>query len=392
LNAATSTQGHSIMQALLEVQKPSILIVDDTPENIDVLKEALKDHYVVRPAINGATALKVARANPQPDLILLDIMMPGMDGYEVMRQLQAEPATRHIPVIFITARVDMDSEIRGFETGAVDYITKPFNPLVVRRRVATHLALYQASRLLEIRNEAMRSERALLENIIIRMRAHKRFDDRYLRYLIAPADRSNGDILLSTFLPDGRQWVLVGDFTGHGLPAAVAAPLVAQVFYRAAAAGEPIEATLTAINEVLYQQLPTGFFMAGSVAEIAAHRDSVRIWSTGMPESLLHTAAGALLKIIPPTHFPPLGIAPEIDACGGEEQLAVAPGARLYLFTDGVTEVAQSTGELFDLAGVERFIAELAPSGSLDGLLARLESFHGSGVFDDDITFVEIAF
>jgi len=135
--------------------KRSILVVDDTPESIDVLKELLKESYIIRPAPTGEVALKIASATPVPDLILLDIMMPGMDGYEVMRQLQANEATRDIPVIFVTAVSEMEGELIGFRLGAVDYITKPFNPDIVKARVQTHMALREAKVKLEKQNQTL---------------------------------------------------------------------------------------------------------------------------------------------------------------------------------------------------------------------------------------------
>ncbi|VAX07997.1 Response regulator [hydrothermal vent metagenome] len=131
------------------LNKKLILIVDDTPENIDVLKGTLWPEYMIKAALNGAKALQIARSNPKPDMILLDIMMPGMDGHEVCRQLKADPATSNIPVIFITAKGDGTDEKHGFELGAVDYITKPINPHVVQARVRTHLSLYNQNRDLE---------------------------------------------------------------------------------------------------------------------------------------------------------------------------------------------------------------------------------------------------
>ncbi len=145
--------------------KPSILVVDDTPDNIDVLKEALKRDYTVRPALDGATALKIALSDPKPDLILLDIMMPGMDGYEVIRRLQADDNTREIPVIFVTAVSDIESELKGFELGAVDYITKPFSPAIVRTRVSTHLELHDVRKKLKKQNQELKAQTDLLERI-----------------------------------------------------------------------------------------------------------------------------------------------------------------------------------------------------------------------------------
>ncbi|MGP1628741.1 MAG: response regulator [Giesbergeria sp.] len=122
-------------------QTPTVLVVDDTPDNLVLVSELLGDHYRVKVANSGARALKAAQTDPVPDLVLLDIMMPEMDGYEVCRQLKASAATRDIPIIFLTARADSDDERLGLELGAVDYITKPMSPPIVLARVQTHLAL-----------------------------------------------------------------------------------------------------------------------------------------------------------------------------------------------------------------------------------------------------------
>jgi putative two-component system response regulator len=121
--------------------KPTLLAVDDTADNLALLNDLLSKQYKVKLANSGAKALKIAAAAPPPDLILLDIMMPGMDGYEVCRQLKLQAATRDIPVIFLTACADAEAERAGLEAGAVDYVTKPFNPPVLLARVKTHLAL-----------------------------------------------------------------------------------------------------------------------------------------------------------------------------------------------------------------------------------------------------------
>jgi putative two-component system response regulator len=124
----------------------TILVVDDTPENIDLLVEILKADYKVKAARNGEQGLKIARLASPPDLILLDIMMPDIDGFEVCRQLKEDPTTCDIPIIFVTAKITTDDEIQGFELGAVDYITKPISPPVVLARVKTHIALHDQNR------------------------------------------------------------------------------------------------------------------------------------------------------------------------------------------------------------------------------------------------------
>lgn len=131
-----------------ERHQPTVLVVDDTPENIDLLAGILSSDYKVRAATTGERALHIAQSKP-PDMILVDIMMPGMDGYEVCRRLKQDITTSRIPVIFITTMSSAEDERRGLELGAVDYITKPFSPAIVAARVKTHLALYDQNRSLE---------------------------------------------------------------------------------------------------------------------------------------------------------------------------------------------------------------------------------------------------
>jgi putative two-component system response regulator len=123
------------------VEKKTVLVVDDTPDNLSLMSGLLKDDYKVKVANNGEKALKIAATDPQPDLILLDIMMPGMDGYEVIQFLKKNPATVSIPVIFLTAKAEVEDEKKGLELGAVDYVTKPVSPPIVMARVKNHLAL-----------------------------------------------------------------------------------------------------------------------------------------------------------------------------------------------------------------------------------------------------------
>src|SRR3974390_591627 len=130
-------------------EKKTVLVVDDAPSNIQVVNSILKDTYKIRIATNGAKALELVGVDPPPDLILLDIVMPGMDGYEVCTRLKSSPGTKDIPVIFLTGQTETEDETRGFEVGAVDYIHKPFSPAVVAARVRTHLALRETREQLE---------------------------------------------------------------------------------------------------------------------------------------------------------------------------------------------------------------------------------------------------
>ena len=138
--------------------KPTILVVDDTPDNIDLLCAVLENDYRTKIAVNGERALKIARGEAKPDLILLDIMMPGMSGYDVCQALKSEPGTRDIPVIFVTAMSEVADEQRGLALGAVDYITKPISAPIVLARIKTQLAMKRMHDFLRDQNQFLETE------------------------------------------------------------------------------------------------------------------------------------------------------------------------------------------------------------------------------------------
>ncbi|TFH70356.1 two-component system response regulator [Gammaproteobacteria bacterium LSUCC0112] len=138
--------------------KQTLLLVDDTPENLTILGQILMPHYKVRVASSGVRALDIARSEPRPDLILLDVMMPDMDGYEVIHQLKSGIETQDIPVIFVTALSEAEDEAKGLELGAADYITKPVRPAIVLARVKSQLELKDARNILVNQNQWLESE------------------------------------------------------------------------------------------------------------------------------------------------------------------------------------------------------------------------------------------
>lgn len=146
------------MDETLPLEKPTILVVDDTPENLTMMSFLLKELYKVKVANHGQKALRIAVSEPQPDLILLDIMMPEMDGYEICRQLRQDPQTRNIPIIFLTAKSSVEDEEFGLGLGAVDYITKPISPPVVLARVKTHLSLKASADFLRSKSDYLEQE------------------------------------------------------------------------------------------------------------------------------------------------------------------------------------------------------------------------------------------
>ncbi|RZT03917.1 putative two-component system response regulator [Duganella sp. CF402] len=140
------------------IAKKTILLVDDAPDNLVLMNDLLKDLYKIKIANSGEKALRIAQSETKPDLVLLDIMMPEMDGYEVCRRLKADPATRDIPIIFLTAKTDVDAEKMGLDLGAVDYLTKPISPPIALSRVRNHLLLKDSADFLRDQNTFLENE------------------------------------------------------------------------------------------------------------------------------------------------------------------------------------------------------------------------------------------
>jgi phosphoserine phosphatase RsbU/P len=211
-----------------EEDKKVVLVVDDAPANIRVVNEILHGAYKVRVAMNGAKALELAHGTPAPDLVLLDVIMPGMDGYEVCTRLKADPATRDIPVIFLTGQTEIQDETSGFEVGAVDYIHKPFSPAIVAARVQTHLALREARGRLERQLQEIRAELETARQIQLSIlpREIPRFSGLDIAARYIPMTSVAGDFYDFVVVDEKRIGILAADVSGHGMPAALIASML----------------------------------------------------------------------------------------------------------------------------------------------------------------------
>src|ERR1700758_17439 len=233
--------------------KKTVLLVDDAPANIQVVNSILKDIYKIRIATNGAKALELAKADPPPDLVLLDVMMPEMDGYEVCTRLKADLETRDIPVIFLTGQTEVEDETKGFDVGAVDYIHKPFSPAVVKARVQTHLVLrgireQLAEQLLTIQKEletARQIQMSILPSEIPKIEGL----DIAARYI--PMTAVAGDFYDFIVVDEKHIGILVADVSGHGIPAAlIASMLKVALSAQVAHAADPAQ-VLSGLNQAL---------------------------------------------------------------------------------------------------------------------------------------------
>src|SRR5499425_3261542 len=212
--------------------KNILLLVDDDPENIEIVNSILGDKYEIRVAKNGVKALELANMEPTPGLILLDVIMPHMDGYEVCKHLKADAKTRGVPVIFLTGKTDVADEARGFEVGAVDYIHKPFSPPIVSARVQTHIMLRDAretvARQLVSINSELEMARQIQLSILPQETPHLHGLEIEARYL--PMSSVAGDFYDFLVIDEKHVGILIADVSGHGLPSALIASMLQTAF------------------------------------------------------------------------------------------------------------------------------------------------------------------
>ena len=374
----------------------TILIVDDTPINIGVISGALKDTYKTKVATNGEKALAIAAGEDKPDLILLDVMMPVMDGYEVCRRLKANSDTQNIPVIFLTGQTSPEEETRGFAVGAVDYIHKPFSEAVVKARVHTHLMLREAHeqiarQLVEI-NLELEMARQIQLSILPRDTPKIRGLHIVARYL--PMTSVAGDFYDFIIVDDKRVGILVADVSGHGLPSAlIASMLQVALTAQAAHASEP-ERVLSGLNQALCGKFERDFVTAAYVF-VDMEKKLMTYAGAGHPPLLFSRKSDGKVSAVTENGLF-LGMFPE--ATYASLQLPVQAEDRVVLYTDGIPETKSPSEQEF---GTARFIKFMENNRSLavdhfaDGLLDELsrwsEQPRGQGQ-QDDITVLTIDF
>ena len=375
-------------------QKKTVLVVDDAPANIQVVNSILKDMYAVRIATNGKKALEIMNASPRPDLILLDVVMPGMNGYEVCTRLKTDPATKDIPVIFLTGQTETTDETHGFEVGAVDYIHKPFSPAVVQARVQTHLALrgareQLAQQLLAIQKE-LETAREIQHSIIPRDMPKIPGLDIAARYV--PMTAVAGDFFDFLVVDEKRVGILVADVSGHGMPAAlIASMLKIALAAQAPNAADPAE-VLLGLNLALCGKFQHHYVTAAYVF-LDMEKHVLRYAGAGHP-SILHwgSSKGGVNEILENGMF--LG---RFDfATYSFVETPISTGDWCLIYTDGVTETMNAEDVQFGEERFKMFLRErewAAADQLANGLLEELSRWSGGASADDpadDITLVAI--
>ncbi|HEY7494574.1 MAG TPA: fused response regulator/phosphatase [Candidatus Tectomicrobia bacterium] len=374
-----------------------ILIVDDDATNRLILSAMLaRDGHTVLMAADGQEAIEVF-TREQPDLVLLDVVMPNVDGYEVARYIKAHTGERFVPVVFLTALHDETALLQCVAAGGDDFLTKPYRRTILQaklRAMERTRALYTTLQVqkdeLVYHHTRLQREQDIAQEVFDRVVHRKWLEAPHIRYLLSPMALFNGDMLLAAPPPSGGLHVMLGDFTGHGLPAAIGAMPVSDIFYDMTAKGYAIGDIVAAINQKLKAILPTGVFCAACLLAFDAAYRTLAVWNGGLPEVFLYEGRTRQLRRLASQHLP-LGIVGNVRFDRSIELLEVSPEDRVYAYTDGVIEARNTDDEMFgqqrlETAVVQAQHSDTAFEGIRDGLLA----FRAGEQQSDDLTLIEI--
>jgi phosphoserine phosphatase RsbU/P len=365
-----------------------VLIVDDVKANVDVLVQALRDEYRLSVALDGTTALRSVENNP-PDLVLLDIVMPDLDGYEVCRRLRASERSRELPVMFLSSLEEVENKTRGFEVGGNDYLTKPFELLEVKARVRSLLkAKAYADAVREAAARDLRIAREIQTGILpADPNAAIAGTGLEVHAVVEQAREIGGDLYEVMRISDRHVLVAVGDVSGKGVPAALFMAVAVTVLRTLARQDFEPDEILRRLNDALTEQNPRGMFVTLQCLVFDFERQMVScagaghlplvLVSPGQPPRLACYSSGRPAGMMP---FNPIE----------RETLPLEPGATFVLFSDGVAEAMNAEEDFY---GEDRLLAALAaapagitPVDVVTRVLADVRRFTAGARQSDDIT------
>jgi sigma-B regulation protein RsbU (phosphoserine phosphatase) len=377
-----------------EAPKADILIVDDTPANLQLLSQMLAEQgYRVRPVPEGSLALAAVQAEP-PDLILLDIRMPEMDGYQVCAHLKSDAQTCDIPIIFISALDATQDKVRAFEAGGVDYITKPFQFEEVLARVETHLALRRLQKQLQDANQKMGQELALAGEVQASFLPRQLPDipGWQLVVTLRPSRETSGDFYDVSLLPNGRVGILVADVVDKGAGAALFMAL-SWTLIRTYATEYPTrpERVLSAVNRRILEDTDANQFVTIFYGILDPVTGTLVYCNAGhCPPYLIHAQDNSPVRVLPRTGMA-LGVAQEVT--WKQETVQLDPGCVLVLYSDGITEARNDQGTFFGEHQLLEFVTanlEHPAQRVHDALLAALDDFVGDTPQFDDVVLMVV--
>jgi sigma-B regulation protein RsbU (phosphoserine phosphatase) len=370
-----------------DLSESRILIVDDIKANVDILVNALRDEYKLSVALDGSAALRSIEKTA-PDLVLLDIVMPGLDGYEVCRRLRAHEATREVPVMFLSSLEDVQNKAKGFEVGGNDYLTKPFEVLEIKARVRS---LLKAKAYTDAIREAMARDLRIAREIQMGilpsdLAAATKGTPLEVHAVIEPAREVGGDLYEVLRVSDGRIVVALGDVSGKGIPAALFMAVALTVLRTLARQFAEPDEILRRLNDELAEQNPRGMFVTLQCLVFDLERRRVSCAGAGHHQ-LAILSPGRPPRLACPSSGRPAGLMPLNPV--ESETLALEPGDTFVLFSDGVSEAMNSEEDFY---GEDRLLSALAATSgaTLAEIVARVmadvRAFAGAAKQSDDIT------
>lgn len=340
-----------------------ILIADDTPTNVKQLEVvAQKLGHQTITAVNGDSAL-AAFQKEAPDLVFMDIMMPGMDGITAVRKIRELPADKWTPIIFYSALDRMQDIVSGLEAGGDDYLAKPASTQLLKAKInsyARQIALQckvrsYAEELVRWREDAEEQNR-LGAHVMARLTDAAGLRDQMVRSFNLPAETFSGDLLCAARAPGDVLNVLLADAAGHGLAAALSAMPLTQAFYSMTAKGFPLASIAEELNRKLKAILPADRFVAATLASVDVRNRTVEVWNGGNPDALFLNTHGEISMRWPSRH-PPLGILPDKLFSGVTETVVFQEPGDLVLSSDGLTEAENNDGAWLGIEGVIDLLA-----------------------------------
>ncbi|MBX9407546.1 fused response regulator/phosphatase [Pseudomonas baetica] len=381
----------------MQEQEPlTILIAEDSAADRLLLSTIVRrqGHEVVT-AANGTEAVDIFRRE-QPDLVLMDAMMPVMDGFEAARQIKALAGETLVPIIFLTSLTESEALARCLEAGGDDFLAKPYNQVILAAKIKAmdrlrrlQATVLQQRDLIAKHHHYLLNEQRVAKAVFDKVAHSGCLSAPNIRYLQSPYALFNGDLLLAAHTPSGDMYLLLGDFTGHGLPAAVGAMPLAEVFYGMTAKGYGLAETLREMNAKLKRILPVDMFCCATLLCLSFQRRSVEVWNGGMPDGYLHRIASGERMPLTARHLP-LGVLSPQAFDDSTQVYPMAVGDRVFLLSDGVIDTSNANDQLF---GVERlqqvFAANREPDRLFEDIERALCDFRGEA--RDDVSMVEIS-
>ncbi|BFT30892.1 two-component system response regulator HsbR [Alteromonas sp. D210916BOD_24] len=375
-----------------------ILIVDDEAINrellLNMLQKAGYETCVV--AENGEQAISQF-TKERPDLVLLDVIMPGLSGFDVAAHIRKHDDGAYLPILFITALEDKESLVQCLDVGGNDFATKPFDRHILIAKIRAHLKIRALSKYIEHQNQTLRvyqqrvaREHAIVKHIFSHAIVNNPQALAHFDYCLKPAETFNGDLFLCEPSPSGGIYFLVGDFTGHGLASAIGALPVTLAFQALSRRGSAVAEFVSELNKILLRFLPSDMFMAAVIGEINGAGDKVRYWQGGMPALIVTAQSPSELRCFPSRHMA-LGILEENELDTECDTIKLSIDQQLIVYSDGLIENANAKNQMLLEEGFLQLVAEQQQAKgkvSADFLFQQVKNHSEVNAFDDDVTLV----